>query len=163
MIMEKHALKGQITKVFISENTMFYKEDCLEDISCSIEIKEQKEIIGIPKQLVLKIKERLKAFECNRGFLEHQITLISTAKGLDTNSTYLSKVINETREKNFANYINDLRIEYAIRQLKLNPKYRRYSIAAIASEVGFSNTKSFSRAFLKKTTKQASIFIKELE
>ena len=101
-------------------------------------------------------------FENKNKFLANNINLVSLAKELNTNSTYLSHIINNTAGKNFANYINDLRIDYAIKKLKKEPKFRRYSIAAIAEEVGFNNIKSFSRAFLKKTGEHPSEYIKKL-
>ena len=159
MIMAKQVQLNGVSKFLSSKSFLFSIDDTIKKSS---RVK-QKIVLGIPEPLVFKIIEKLKIFESDKGFLEHEITLMSTAKILNTNSTYLSKVINKTRNKNFANYINDLRIEYTINQLKLNPKYRRYSISAIADEVGFNNTKSFSRAFYKKTGKQTSLFIKELE
>lgn len=119
--------------------------------------------INISNNIVFNIIEKINFFEQKGMFLKHSITLGTMAKALNTNSTYLSKVINNIKQKSFNNYINELRIDYAIEQLKTNKKYRRYSISAIAEEVGFNNYKSFSRAFVKKTGKQISLFIKELE
>lgn len=84
-------------------------------------------------------------------------------KKLETNSTYLSKTINQYKNKNFSQYINDLRIEDTITRLREDKKFRNYSIKAIAEEVGFSNSESFSKAFFKKTGYQPSYFIKNGE
>lgn len=119
--------------------------------------------VNISNNIVSNIIEKINFFEQEKMYLKHSITLIDMAKAINTNSTYLSKVINNVKQKNFANYINDLRVEYAIEQLNSNEKYRRYSILAIAQEVGFNNYKSFSRAFVKNTGKKVSLFIKEIE
>jgi AraC-like DNA-binding protein len=64
---------------------------------------------------------------------------------------------------NFANYMNEIRIDYAIVQLKENKLFRSYTIKAIAIESGFNNAQSFSIAFHKKTGIHPSYFLKQLE
>lgn len=123
----------------------------------------KKELIGISKEIVKHVLTALEEFEKNNTFLDNEITLNSLSKLYTTNSNYLSKIINTHKEKNFSTYISDLRIEYCIEQLKNDTTFRKYSIKAIAFEVGFNNTESFSKAFFKKTKIHPSYFIKELE
>ena len=84
------------------------------------------------------------------------------AKELNTNSTYLSKIINVYKEKNFSNYLHDLRIGYAIERLRDDEKFRLYSIKGISEEMGFKTSESFAKAFHKKTGIYPSAFIKTL-
>src|SRR5690606_14623444 len=93
---------------------------------------------------------------------EKKYTLNSLAKELNTNSTYLSKVINSSMQVNFSNYLNNLRVEYAIEKLAKSEKFRSYTIKAIAEESGFSTAQSFSTAFYKITGIYPSYFIKRL-
>lgn len=81
---------------------------------------------------------------------------------MNTNSSYLSKVVNFYKHKNFASYINDLRIEYVVEQLKEDKKLRSYTIKSIADEVGFNNVESFTKAFYKKTGIRPSYYINNL-
>lgn len=108
------------------------------------------------------ILNNLKVFEENNSFINNNITLNNLSKDLKTNSSYLSKVINQYKNNTFSNYINDLRIEYAINELKQNPQFRNYTIKAISEEVGFNNAESFSKAFYKKNQIYPSFFIKQL-
>ncbi|CAM1363503.1 helix-turn-helix domain-containing protein [Tenacibaculum xiamenense] len=85
------------------------------------------------------------------------------ASKFDTNASYLSKVVNHYKQTSFSNYINQLRIEYCIEQLKNNKLWRKYTIKAIANEVGFNKAESFSKAFYKYTELRPSYFIKELK
>ncbi len=85
------------------------------------------------------------------------------AKSFGTNSTYLSKVINLKKDKNFSQYINDLRIDYTIHLLKENPRIRKYTIKAIASECGFKSAESFSKGFYKKYGIYPSYYLKQLD
>ena len=74
----------------------------------------------------------------------------------------MSIVINQTYNKSVVQYINDLRIEYVILKLKEDQKFRKYTIKAIAIEIGFNTDQAFSKAFHKKTGIFPSSFIKEL-
>ena len=123
----------------------------------------KKETIRLPQEVVDGVLEKLEKFEDTHKFTKKNYTLTKLAKELDTNSTYLSKIINMTKGMNFANYMNELRVDYAITQLKENKVFRSYTIKAIAMEVGFNNAQSFSIAFHKKTGINPSYFLKQLE
>ena len=117
----------------------------------------------MPKEIVDGILVKLQKFEDTHRFTKKNYTQTKLAKELDTNSTYLSKIINMTKGMNFANYMNELRIDYAIMRLKEDKVFRSYTIKAIAMDVGFNNAQSFSIAFHKKTGINPSYFLKQLE
>ena len=126
------------------------------------ELIKKKDIIDIPIDVVDNILKKLQDFEDKNQFAKKHYTLNSLAKDLNTNSAYLSKVINIYKNVNFANYLNNLRIDFAIDQLSANKSLRSYTIQAIAEEVGFKNAQSFSSAFKRKTGIHPSFFIKQL-
>ncbi|PTX64217.1 AraC-like DNA-binding protein [Kordia periserrulae] len=109
------------------------------------------------------ILEGLDEFEKNKAFLTPKLTLSSFAKELNTNTKYLSIVINDYKSQTFRNYINNLRIEYIIGKLYNDQVLRNYTISAIASEAGFSSTESFTRAFTKKTGLNVSYYMKKIK
>ena len=113
--------------------------------------------------IIKNILNQLDLFESENKFLSKEVSLNEIAKSFETNSTYLSKVINLKKDKNFSQYINDLRIDYAINELEVNTKFRKYTIKAIANECGFKNSESFSKAFYKKYGIYPSYFVKQLE
>lgn len=119
--------------------------------------------IGIAQDLINQILEKLNRFEDDKGYLESNITVQNLSVKFETNSKYVSKIINVYKEKSFIQYINDLRIEYAIHKLKEDYKLRKYTIQALALEFGFNNAESFSTAFNKKTGIKPTYFIKKLE
>ena len=125
--------------------------------------RSSQKLEGISREVIKKIRLGLDAFEKERLFLDNKMALNNLSKHLNTNSNYLSKVINFYEKKNFSTYVNDLRIEYAIEQLKTNPQFRLYSIKGIAYETGFNSVESFSKAFYKRTGLYPSYFIKQLE
>ena len=113
--------------------------------------------------IIEDILEQLDLFENEKKFLSKDVSLNDMAKKIGTNSTYLSKVINLKKDKNFSQYINDLRIDYTIYLIDANAKFRNYTIKAIASECGFKSAESFSKGFYKKYGIYPSYYLKQLE
>lgn len=119
--------------------------------------------LKIPSEIVKKTLQNLSDFEKNKGFLDNSLSLGHLAKEMDTNSNYLSKIINYYKDKNFSNYIADLRIDSIIIELRENSKIQNYTIKAIAQESGFGNAESFTKAFYRKTGIYPSYFLKKLK
>lgn len=141
----KVQLNKELEKVKVLEN----KEGKIVKSSKDFSAKLKKEIL-----------EKLNDFEYNKEYLKNDLTLNKVSKNLKTNSTYLSKVINMEKKKNFANYINDLRIEYCIQQIEQNKNFKHYSIRSMAKEVGFNNLQSFVTAFSKQKGCNPAEFMK---
>ena len=116
----------------------------------------------ISEETIKEILGYLQKFEQTKGYLSQKVSLSGTAKSFGTNSTYLSKVVNIEKQKNFSKYINDLRIVNAFEELKTNKIFRKYTIKAIAQECGFKSAESFSKAFYKKYGIYPSFYIKQL-
>ncbi|MBC8755570.1 AraC family transcriptional regulator [Kordia sp. YSTF-M3] len=116
----------------------------------------------LPDEKVLKILTALQKFEDKKLFLHNNTSLVNVAKKLNTNTSYLSKIINTHKGQTFINYITQLRIDYVLHQLKNDKLLRSYSIKAIAEELGFKSEGVFSRAFKKQTGIYPSFFIKNL-
>lgn len=125
--------------------------------------KAQVESVGISEEVVAYILSRLDKFETKKAYLKPNITTISLAKTFNTNSKYLSRIVNIYKKKSFSLYINELRIDYVVEKLQADKRLRTYTINAIAREIGFNTAEAFSKAFLKKTGIYPSYFIKELE
>lgn len=119
--------------------------------------------LNIAEEIVLKITQKLLQFEKKKGFLNSKLSIQSLSDEFETNSKYLSRVVNELKCKTFVNYVNDLRIEYSINHLQQDSRARKYTLQALANEYGFNTAESFSAAFSKKTGIKPSYFIKVLE
>ncbi|CAA7392580.1 helix-turn-helix domain-containing protein [Chryseobacterium fistulae] len=113
---------------------------------------------NVRQALIIKLHE----FEEHKTFTTKNITLYSLSKDFETNSSYLSKGINELKGKNFSNYLSELRINFIIGELKNSKKLRLKTIAAIAEDAGFNNVESFTKAFKHITGTLPSYFIKAL-
>jgi AraC-like DNA-binding protein len=90
------------------------------------------------------------------------MSLALLASQLDTNTKYLSEVINKYKGKNFNVYINELRINYIVSKLKTNPMYLNYKVSYLADECGFSSHSSFSTVFKNCTGIKPNVFIQFL-
>lgn len=117
----------------------------------------------IPKEIIDELLMKLSEFEKTHSYIDSKITLNSLALKMNTNSNYLSKVINHFKQKSFATYIKELRVEYAFVKLKSEAKLRRFTIKAIAEECGFKSAESFSKTFYKVYGIYPSYFIKKLD
>lgn len=130
--------------------------------STEIHTNKNKASIGIAEELVTQILERLNQFEIANEYLHSNISLQLLADKLDTNSKYVSKIVNTYKEKTFTKYINDLRIDYAVLQIRDDKKLRNYTIQALAMEFGFTSAESFSSAFFKNTGIKPTYYIEQL-
>lgn len=116
----------------------------------------------ISDEKITKILTGLQKFEKSEAFLHQNTSLVTVAKKLNTNTTYLSQIVNEQKGVSFKNYITELRINYVLHKLKNDKVLRSYSVKAIAKELGFKSEGAFSRAFKKQTGIYPSFFIKNL-
>lgn len=116
----------------------------------------------ISSEIINSILDQLDTFEAKKDYLSQEVSLNDLAKKFNTNPNYLSQIINIEKEKNFSQYINDLRLEFAFQKLADDDIFRRYTIIAIANDSGFKRAESFSRAFYKKYRLYPSFYIKKL-
>lgn len=105
----------------------------------------------------------LKAFEEHLEFNNKNISRYNLSNTLNVNTKYLSAVIRKHKNFNFNQYINHLRINYIVDQLKKEPQYRKYKINHLAEITGYSSHSAFSLEFKKITGMHPSAFIKALE
>lgn len=125
---------------------------------CESEIKKEKKSI-IPKKSEQLLLKKLDKFERSHNYLNPKISLTTLAKQLDTNTKYLSEVVNKNKDKNFNSYINDLRINYILKMLKSETKYRNYKVASLAEECGYLSHSTFIVAFRSVTGITPGLFL----
>ena len=106
--------------------------------------------------------EKLAKFEEREEFLSLDCSLSYVAEKLESNTSYVSNVINNYKHKTFKAYITELRINAALIRLKNDEKLRSYTIKAIAEEFGFKRQETFSKAFRVQTGIYPSQYLKKL-
>ena len=148
---ERFAMKKDSQSLDIDEQLMISQD--IEDES--ILFGDQEEISDETGKASGEEEENKKIFiELNRIVVQDQLYLSSElsredlAQLVHLNNARFARMIKECTGTNFNGYINDLRIDYAIKLLKLHPNY---TIRAIADEVGFNSTPILYNLFKKKT------------
>ena len=121
-----------------------------------------KKSIVITDETLNDLLQKLKKFEESQKFLRKDMNLTYLANSLNTNTRYLSEVINQHKGKNFYNYLNGLRIQYITDLLYKEPKYREYKVSYLAEVCGFTSREVFSVIFKKETGMTPSHFINNL-
>jgi len=110
-----------------------------------------------------KILSKLEKFEETTIFTRNSMSLPYLASYCNTNTKYLSYIVNTHKKKDFKNYINELRVIYIIDKLKSDPQYQKYKISTLAEEAGFSSQSKFAAAFRKVTTVSPSQFLEHIK
>ncbi|MEZ4855693.1 MAG: helix-turn-helix domain-containing protein [Gelidibacter sp.] len=103
--------------------------------------------IVIPEETENIILSKLKRFENSKKFLQKDMSLAVLSGQFETNTKYLSEIINKHYHDNFNTFINKLRIDFIIDKLKNDPNYMHYKISFLAEESGFSSHSSFATIF----------------
>ncbi len=138
-----------------------------ERLQITAEEIHNKSVPSVKKEFITdkkanEIFEKLLSLEETNFFLSEDCNLYNTAKKMDTNTSYLSKIMNDYREQSFNDYINQLRIKYCCEQLKTSQKLKSYTIKGIANELGYKSVNTFASAFKKHTGLTHSYYIKQM-
>lgn len=161
-----------LISIMIAIATWYYMKSKRDQL----EVQYQDSFVGNAPVIESKLKEYvikesledeiltfLNNFEKEEGFLDHSINIQELANRAETNTSYLSSIINKNKEKSFKLYISELRINYLIKALRSDVKLRSYTVQALAEEVGYTNASAFTRAFKKQLGMTPSEFLKSLK
>lgn len=111
------------------------------------EKKEAQKKSLIPTETEQIILNKLRKFEQTKKFTNKEMSLANLASQFDTNTKYLSEIINKHYNVNFNTYINKLRVNYIVEKLKTDANYMNYKISYLAEDAGFSSHSSFATVF----------------
>lgn len=106
---------------------------------------------ALSESFMKRYRERLiKFIEEEKPYRDASLTLVTLAQQLSIPVAYLSKIINESFNLNFNEFINSYRIKES-QALLLNQSNGKKNILEIAYEVGFNSKTTFNSAFKKFT------------
>lgn len=140
------------------------KEPLVETMINSQEVEEKsdRKLNVISKEKENEILEKLDELEKSERYLDNHMSLATLAAQLDTNTKYLSEVINNSKGKNFNGYINELRINHIAYLLKNNPEFLNYKISYLAEFAGFSSHSAFTTVFKSVTGMSPNTYIQQI-
>ena len=93
-------------------------------------------------------------------FLQPRLTLDDVAESLNTNKTYVSKMVNNTYNLGFPELINILRVDYAEQYIL---SHREAKQEEIAQSCGFLSASSFNTTFKKVTGMTPKVWIASMD
>ena len=91
----------------------------------------------------------MRVMEETTEFCSTDFTLDRLVELVDSNSKYVSQVINDSFNKNFNTFVNTYRIKLACERLIDVENYGKFSIKGIAESVGFKSQPTFIGVFKK--------------
>lgn len=106
---------------------------------------------GLSSSIAAEMKEKLiSLMESDKLFFDSSFTLDVLSSHLNLSRHYTSRLINEHFQVNFFGFVNNCRIDEAIRLLQ--DKQNDLNINEIIYATGFNNRTLFYNAFRKKTS-----------
>lgn len=98
-----------------------------------------------------KLLNRLRDFmTINKPFQDAELTLTGLAKQIEISRNQLSELINTGTGGNFYDFVNNYRVE-EVKVLMKNPRYKDFTLLAMAYEAGFPSKSTFNSIFKKFT------------
>lgn len=93
-------------------------------------------------------------------FCRPDFSLESLAEAVESNSNYVSKVINEVYGQNFRSVLNRQRVREAVRRMSDHQNYNNVTLQGIYQECGFTSASTFIQAFKREHGMTPSTYLK---
>lgn len=108
-------------------------------------MSEETRNMGMAVKSGASLRDRLDKVIAEEFYTEPDITIMSLADQLGTNRTYLSDLIHITYGMSFANFVNDLRIKKAIKEMREIPLST--PLTKVARMCGYTSYSQFAHTF----------------
>lgn len=157
------SIKGMVTEELMEELMEDAEQEALQRLQSRI--GESLHMEDMPPKELAQVKEKifqtmastwddslLTRFQSlilnDQLFLQPSLSLGDIAEKLHTNKTYVSKMVNNTYNMSFPEFLNILRIDYAEQYILNHPEARQ---TEIAQACGFLSASAFNNMFKKVT------------
>ena len=127
----------------------------------TLETHQPKEPTTVLSATDQRLFDELNSFEQEKGYLA-SLTLDDLAEKLNTSRSTLSAFLNE-HKKGFSTYINSLRIQQAVSDLKTDKELRKKTLNELAVIYGDLHPKTFASLFKVITGETPKKFIENLD
>ncbi|MDR1555867.1 MAG: helix-turn-helix domain-containing protein [Tannerellaceae bacterium] len=112
-------------------------------------------------QAEIYLKQLISYMEQSQAWKDLELSVAKLSKQTNIPRHYITQTLNEYLHKNFYTFVNEYRIEYAMELIR-SPKYKNWSLLAIAYESGFNSKTAFNNFFKKYTRMTPSEFKKSV-
>lgn len=117
------------------------------------------EISLLTEDYLKTMKEQIDAYLEEKPYIQQNFSKVNLSAATNIPLHHLSYFFNQVVEKSFAEWRNELRIEFAIEMIK-DGKARLLTLDTIAKDSGFSNQTTFISSFKKYTGTTPNNFVK---
>lgn len=153
---------SQSVFVLINSITLFFYPDILYGMQ-TLQRRVKTQPAKAPVQHDNKFVDQVRIWQGNGVFLNPKLTLNELAKDADMNARQLSQMIRNQSGYEVRDFINQQRILYIREVFVSQPeKLQALTIAALATEAGFSSRAAFYNAFRKFTGTTPKDFLKQV-
>ncbi len=108
------------------------------------------------------LKQLLKLMDEEKPYLDGELSILDLTDRMKIPRHYLTQILNEKLNKNFYTFVNEYRVKEVIRMMK-DPKYKYFTLLALALEAGFNSKSSFNNIFKNYTGYTPSEYREKLE
>ena len=102
-------------------------------------------------------------FQTQKPFLKEEFSRETLALDTGLNKKTISEEIKTATGMNFSDYVNSYRIRYLEENATLRPEWKKYTVDALAAEIGFFNRGSFYNAVKRHRNMTPGQLLKNLE
>ncbi len=150
-----------IVLYYLSIAGYFTRPVTLQQLNFIPETSETPTIASVEPEIQVWKAKLIKHIESAKPYLEPELTLNELAKQMSTNSSLLSKVINDGTGRNFNDFINHYRVQAVISKLNAGEQ-KSQTLLGIAMDSGFNSKATFNRSFKKEMGKTPKEYIESL-
>lgn len=124
-------------------------------------LKEERTDIGLNEEQINRLLNNINnVMEDVTVISKSDFGLNTLAQLVDSNTKYVSWIINDVYGKNFKTFLNEYRIREACKRLSDDEHYGNVTIQAIYQELGYNSAAGFIQAFKKVTGMTPSTYHK---
>lgn len=163
------------TKIAFQPNLLAYRPALLLNYADSVADDEaeteEAEVINIesepakenndPEEIQTWKQKLLQLMQQDKAYEDPELSLAEVAKQLQSNPSFISKMVNQGFGINFNDFVNRFRIE-AVKEMILRGEQKKQTLLGIAFECGFNSKATFNRAFKKIAGQSPKEFIASL-
>ena len=139
-------------------NSTLFDEKKIEVQSGKIKYEKSKissdEVSAIQKRLIVLM-------QTEKTYTDPELSLSDLAQKISVHPNTLSQIINSVEQKNFYEYINDLRVE-EFKKLIAIPHNQKFTLLSLAFESGYNSKTAFNRNFKINTGHSPSDYLKQM-
>jgi AraC-like DNA-binding protein len=151
--LRKLLFEPQLLLQFQSQILLPSPEPMIQDAEFELLTEQQ------PDTYLSQWKEKVTlSMQQDKLYEDAELTLSQLAKKLSTNTSVLSKVINQGFGLNFNDFVNEYRVKAVIELLKAGEQ-KNQTLLGIAFDCGFNSKATFNRAFKKQTGSSPKEFL----